>query len=343
MFRRKRCTKANARAIAIHRPRASRGAVKYGDGGRTMIVVTGASGLLGASVVLRAHAMGLEVAGFYHRHPLEVPGTVTRGVDLRDFSTTREVLLRLRPEAIIHCAAATNVEWCETHPRQTEEANVSASARLAEIACELNAHLTYISTDSVFDGQRGNYSETDAPAPLNIYARSKLAGEQEILKCLPSALIVRTNIYGWNVQEKLSVAEWFLRQLTDGEVVQGFTDIAFCPMFAHDLTDILLHMVNRRLGGLYHVTGSGKTSKYEFGRRVAAAFGFDPGRIVPSRIIGSALKARRPKDTSLSTEKVCQAMGCNMPDVEEGLRRFHALYDEGYPQQIKNYLTGAVA
>lgn len=308
-----------------------------------MIVVTGASGLLGASVVLRAHAMGLEVAGFYHRHSLEIPGAVMRGVDLRDFSATRDALQRLKPKAIIHCAAATNVEWCETHPRETEEVNAGASSLLARVASELNAQLIYISTDSVFDGQHGNYSETDTPAPLNIYARSKLEGEQEVLKCHPSALVVRTNIYGWNVQEKLSLAEWFLKQIGSGETVQGFTDVAFCPMLANDLADILLHVVDRHLSGLYHVTGAEKISKYEFGRRVAEVFGFDPGTIVPTRVAGSSLKARRPLDTSLNTEKIRAATGLKMPGVEEGLRSFRVLHDKGYPQQIKRYLTGAAA
>jgi dTDP-4-dehydrorhamnose reductase len=308
-----------------------------------MIVVTGASGLLGASVVLRARSLKLDVLGLYHTHPLEVPGAVTRPVNLVDFAATRKLLAGLMPEAIIHCAAATNPDWCESHPEETERMNVSASALLGEIARDLNARIIYISTDSVFDGRQGNYSEGDQPAPLNVYARSKLAGEHAVLQYQPSALIVRANIYGWNAQDKLSLAEWFLRRLREKERVPGFTDVIFCPMLVNDLADVLLQMLDRRLSGLYHVTGSEKISKYEFGRSVATSFDLDPGKVVPSRVGDSSLKARRALDLSLDTKKIRQAVGFEMPGVEAGLRRFRALYGDGYPQELKSFLTGAAA
>ncbi len=137
----------------------------YSFRGCTMMVVTGASGLLGASVVLQVRRLGLAVAGLYHCHPLQIPGTAMRRADLVDFAATRELMRNLKPGTIIHCAAATSVDWCESHPEETEEINVRASALLAEMACELGARLVYISTDAVFDGGQGNYSETDPARP----------------------------------------------------------------------------------------------------------------------------------------------------------------------------------
>jgi len=308
-----------------------------------MIVVTGASGLLGASVVVQVRRLGLEVGGLYHCHPLQIPGAAMRQADLVDFAATRELMRSLKPETIIHCAAATDVDWCESHPEETETLNVRASALLADMAVALNARLIYISTDAVFDGWQGNYSESDQPAPLNEYGRSKLAGERAVLERLPSALIVRVNIYGWNAQEKLSLGEWFWRHLREDERVPGFTDITFCPMLVNDLAEVLLQMRHRGLSGLYHVSGSEKISKYEFGRRVAASFGLDPGKVVPARVSEAGLKARRALDISLNTNKVFQAVGFEMPDVDAGLRRFRALYEAGYPQQLKSYVTGAAA
>jgi dTDP-4-dehydrorhamnose reductase len=308
-----------------------------------MIVVTGASGLLGASVLLHARSLGLQVVGLYHGHPLQVPGTTMRRMNLIDFPATRELLLGLKPEAIIHCAAATNVDWCEAHPVETEKVNVGASSLLAEVARDLRAQLIYVSTDAVFDGRQGNYSETDQPLPLNLYGRSKLLGEREVLERQVSALIVRVNIYGWNAQEKLSLGEWFLRHLREQEHVPGFTDVTFCPMLVNDLAVVLLQMLDRRLSGLYHVSGAEKISKYEFGRRVATTFGLDPGKVVPTKVSEANLKACRPLDISLNTEKIHRAMGFEMPGIEAGLNRFRALYDDGYPQQLRNYLTGAAA
>jgi dTDP-4-dehydrorhamnose reductase len=162
-----------------------------------MIVVTGASGLLGASLVMLGHDLGREVIGICHRHLLRIPGVRTCQVDLADRQAMRNLLVPLRPKSIIHCAAITEVDWCELHPEEAEEVNVQASSALAELAQELNAQFLYVSTDSGFGGKRGNYSEDDQPAPLSTYAKSKWRGEEEVLCRHSSPLIVRVNIYGW--------------------------------------------------------------------------------------------------------------------------------------------------
>ena len=308
-----------------------------------MLIVTGASGLLGASVVLQARSLGVEVTGLCHNHFLRVPGVAMHSLDLTNLAETGELARRFKPKAIIHCAAATNVDWCEDHPEEAEKLNVRASALLAEVAHDLNAQFIYISTDAVFDGQQGNYAETDLPSPINVYGQSKLAGEQAVLEHHPSALILRVNFYGWNAQEKLSLGEWFLRKLRDEGRVPGFTDVIFCPMLVNDLAQVLLQMLDRGVSGLYHVTSSERISKYEFGRKLAATFGLDPGRVVHAQVSGAQLKARRPLDISLNTEKISRTTGFEMPDVECGLRRFHELYKAGYPQELRSYLTGAAA
>jgi dTDP-4-dehydrorhamnose reductase len=250
-------------------------------------------------------------------------------------------VMSLRPTRIVHCAAATNVDWCEEHPQEASVINAHASGVLGELAQELGAQLIYISTDAVFDGKRGHYRETDAPAPLNVYAESKLQGEQEVLGKNSAALIVRVNIYGWNAQNKFSLAEWVLAQLSSGKQVPGFTDVQFTPILANDLAEVLLTMLDRGLSGLYHVGGSEKISKFEFARRVALVFGFDPGLVVPARIAEARLRAKRAPDMSLNTGKVSAVLGYPMPDVESGLRRLCELKEAGYPQKLKSYLREA--
>jgi len=308
-----------------------------------MLLVTGASGLLGASVVLQARDSGRKVAGICHRHPLRVPGVELYEVDLTDRSAIQHVCREARPDSIVHCAAATNVDWCEDHPGEAEKINLEASANLAEISRQRNTRLTYISTDSVFDGKRGNYSETDQTCPLNVYARLKLRAEEEVLQHCPSALLVRTNIYGWNAQNKQSLAEWILGQLAAGERVPGFVDTYFCPLLANDLANLLLTMLDRGLSGLYHVVGAERISKYEFATKVAATFQFDPAQAVATHLSEARLRAARPQDVSLNTEKIQTALGQPMPNVDAGLQRFRALREQGYSQQLKSYLGGAAA
>jgi dTDP-4-dehydrorhamnose reductase len=304
-----------------------------------MLVVTGASGLLGTSVLRSAVELGQETVGLCHQHVIRDPTIRVATVDLTEHSAIRKLLLELRPDAIVHCAAATNVDWCEDNATQAEAINVRASAVLAEIAAQLNARFLYVSTDSVFDGTRGDYVETDEPAPLNVYAKLKLAGERETLRLNSSAVVARVSIYGWNAQKKDSLAEWILRRLGEGTDVPGFTDVFFTPILVNDLVPVLLAMVQRELTGLYHVVGSEKISKFEFARRVATVFGFDPARVTPCQVKDMKMKAERPLDVSLNTEKIRIALGRAMPDVDSGLRGFRELRDGQYPQRIKSCLA----
>lgn len=303
-----------------------------------MILITGASGLLGTSLVTLAREQGRKVAGLYRRHPVQIPGADLLPADLTDPATTYRLFEELKPAAVIHCAAATNVDWCEQQPEATYAINVTASRIIAEIAARANARMLYISTDSVFDGERGHYAETDSPAPLNIYAQTKLHGEQTVLAGNPLAAVARINLYGWNTQPKQSLAEWILGQLVLGNVVPGLTDTIFCPILANDLAQVLLAMVDQELAGLYHVVGSEPVSKYEFARRLAAAFGFDPAKVLPVRMIEVGLKAPRPRNTSLNTEKISNALGISMPDVDSGIKRFAQLHADGYVDQLRNRL-----
>ena len=187
----------------------------------------------------------------------------------------------------------------------------------------------------MFDGKKGGYVETDPPAPLNVYAHSKLAGERETLQRNPSAMVVRVNIYGWNAQDKESLAEWILGRLEKGEEVPGFTDVFFTPILVNHLVPILFQALQQKLAGLYHVSGSERISKFEFACRLAAAFGFDSGRVVPCKVKDVKLRAARPLDVSLNTEKIRIALGCSLPDVDTGLSEFRHLRDHQCPQSLK--------
>lgn len=305
-----------------------------------MILVTGASGLLGASVALLAREQGRKVVGLHHCHSVQMDGLKSLGADLADPAEIRRIFLQVKPSVIVHCAAATDVDWCEEHPEQAHGINVEMPAAIAEMAAQSDARLLYVSTDSVFDGGRGNYTETDTPSPVNVYAKTKLQGEREVLRQNPTASIARVNLYGWNAQNKESLAEWILKQLGLATVVPGFSDVYFCPVLANDVAEVLLALLDQNLSGLYHIVGSERISKYEFARRVASTFGFDPGQVISTHLADAKLKARRPHDTSLNTEKICAALGRPMPDVEEGLGKFAQLRANGYVDRIKSHLTG---
>jgi dTDP-4-dehydrorhamnose reductase len=281
------------------------------------ILITGAAGLLGANLRRDYAELGLLVSG------------IERGTcDLTDAAKTRRAVSGIEAGCIIHCAALTQVDWCESHPEETWQNNVEASRTLAQVARQIGARMVYISTDSVFDGSRGYYSETDEPHPLNVYARSKLAGERAVLAEVPDALVVRTVIYGWNLRPKHSLAEWVLSRLESGLEVPGFDDSVFSPILVNDLGSLLLKLVERKVSGICHVAASEACTKFEFARAVAGLFGFDPEQVRRASLRSAAIIARRPLNTSLDTSFVSRLLGEDLPGVRQGLARFRSAAKE---------------
>ncbi len=298
------------------------------------ILITGASGLLGANLVV-AFSELFTVLAAYKSNRMKSDHVDCFQLDLVQKEWVASVFAQLRPGRVIHCAAQTDVDYCESHPEQAELANVDASRNVALAAEAVGAQLTYISTDSVFDGGKGTYSEQHQPEPINVYGRTKLEGERTVKDLLPDSLIIRTNIYGWNMQEKESLAEWVLGRLERGEPLSGFRDVYFSPILVNDLAGILLRMMKLNLSGTYHVGGRQRCSKYQFGRHLASVFGHDLGLIQPVFVSDSQLAAPRPKDTSLDVAKVTQSLDLPMPEVVSGLRRFKLLRDTGYVSRLR--------
>jgi dTDP-4-dehydrorhamnose reductase len=275
--------------------------------------------MLGSAVALEARKRGCEVVSLYRSVLPSTPDVRTEKLDIRNAQEVERILSRLRPDAVVHTAAEVHVDWCEDHPEEAAATNVNGTRNLAEAAARLGAGFLYVSTDSVFQGDRGNYSEEDETGPLNVYARSKLAGEEVTLKALPGAIVARTTFYGPGGQHKPGLLGWILDELQHGRELPGFTDVVFCPVPVNDVASALLDLLERDSSGMFHVVGSEAVSKYEFARRVAAKFGYDPNLVKPSALVDLKLRARRPLNTSLNISKLRRALERSMPNVEEGL------------------------
>jgi len=306
------------------------------------ILVTGASGLLGVNVALEA-ARNHTVFGVVHRRPLKTQAFTVLQVDLRTPGAVERVIEQTQPDWVIHCAALADVEACERDPKTARELNTRLPANLARYVARGGARLLHVSTDAVFDGQKGSYTEDDQPHPLNVYSRTKLAGEQAVLAEDPSAIVARVNLFGWSLTGRRSLAEFFFYNLQAGNPVKGFTDVYFCPLLANDLAQIFLKMLARGVSGIYHVFSSTSISKYNFGVTIARTFGFDEGLITPISVAASGLKAARSPDLTMDVGKLTRSLGEAPPTIAAGMARFAKLYQQGYPQFLKELgskLTG---
>lgn len=298
------------------------------------ILVTGASGLLGLNLALEA-AKDHRVFGTINNHAIRTDAFTVLPVDLLADGAVERLLDETQPDWVIHCAALANLEDCEAHPVLAEQLNTHLPAKLAAHVARGGARLVHISTDSVFDGRRGNYSEDDHPNPLSVYARTKLDGESTVMQANPDAVVARVNLFGWSISGKRSLGEFFVRNLQAGNPVNGFADVFFCPLLANDLAHLLVKMLKLNLSGLYHVVSPECLSKYEFGLRVAGKFGLDASLITPTSVERGGLLAARSPNLTLRTDKLAHALDEPLPTVSEGLERFYLQYLDGYPERIR--------
>jgi dTDP-4-dehydrorhamnose reductase len=303
------------------------------------ILVTGASGLLGLNLALEA-SQKHEVFGSVYSHEIASEHFTVIQTDLLAKGAIEALLDRSQPEWVINCAALADLEACEADPVLAGKLNIELPRNLAECVARGGARLVHISTDAVFDGIRGNYREEDAPNPLSTYARSKLAGESEVMEHDPQAIVARVNLFGWSLSGKRSLAEWFINNLFAGKQMRGFTDVYFCPLLANDLAKVLFEMLARGLRGLYHVVARDCATKYKFGVRLAELFGMDGDLILPASLAEACLEAARSPNLTLITEKLSTDLRVPPPDLESGLLSFYNQHLSGYREKIKN--MGAV-
>jgi len=298
------------------------------------ILVLGAAGLLGINLAIEASA-DHEVIGTVHRRRLQEAPFETVSTDLLEADALPALLDAAKPDWLINCAALADVDKCEDQPDLAQALNVELPGRLAKEATKRSIALVHISTDAVFDGEKGNYKEEDPAMPLNVYGHSKLDGEQAVLEAYPQAIVARVNFFGWGLDGQRSLAEFFYNKLSLDETALGLTDRYFSPLLVNDLSKLLLRILEEELSGLFHVASPSGMSKYDFAVALAKRFGFDEELVKPAKAETISYVAPRAADLRLDTKKLQLALGEEIPDVHSGIEGLHALRQQGYPDQLK--------
>jgi len=298
------------------------------------VLVTGGTGLLGSNLLL-GWQQSFKLSSVQLLGRTLLPVERQANFDLSDREKTLSFIQALKPDAVVHTAALVNVDYCEAHRDEAYRVNAIASENVAEACESIGSKTVFISTDSVFDGEKGNYSEEDRPNPVNAYAQSKLQGEKLVLERNPDAMVVRTCIYGWNSQEKKSLSEWIYHGLKEGEKLNLFNDVFFSPILVNDLGDALAELIEKDFSGTINIAGTERLSKLEFGKMIAGVFGFGKENIREASVEDSGLAAKRPKDASLNVEKALGIIDSGLPGAREGIERKKRLLDEGFVRRLK--------
>ena len=273
------------------------------------VLITGAAGQLGTDLALSANHAGLEVVGTTHAD-----------LDITDKEQVARKIASVSPEAIIHAAAWTAVDACESDPQKAMAVNRDGTANIVSAARAVGARVIYISTDYVFDGTKPTpYLESDLPNPKSVYGASKLAGEREL--DLTQDAVVRVS---WVCGEHgANMVKTILRLASTSPTLTFVDDQIGSPTFTSDAAPVIVDFaVNQRIG-IWHVTNQGFTSWFGFAQDVLIAAGLDPSRVLSTSTadLRPQRPAERPANSVLENSKMREGDLTLLDDYHTPLQR----------------------
>lgn len=284
------------------------------------LLVVGANGLLGSNVVCAGQQRGLDVSGTYHSTRPAFDIQLTQ-FDLSEHDAFDDILATHDPDAVINCAAMTDVDGCETNPELADVLNGTAPGKLATQCDERNVNFVHVSTDYVFDGAtRELYDETADTDPAQVYGESKLVGEQAVSGILDEPLMTRLS-FVWGIHRSsgdlTGFPAWVRSQLQSGETVPLFTDQWVTPTRAGQAAETLLDLLATDATGLFHVACQSCVTPYEFGEILAEYTDHGEGSLAEGSMDDIDRDATRPSYSCLDVTKVESALGRPQPTLRE--------------------------
>jgi dTDP-4-dehydrorhamnose reductase len=294
------------------------------------IFVVGAGGLLGSALVRTCLDRSLTVVGTYHstRPSFDIPLTQH---DLRDTAQFESLLAEHHPDAVVNCAALTDVDGCESQPAVAAEINGTAPGELAASCDARDIPFVHVSTDYVFDGEATtSYTEPTTPNPIQEYGASKLTGEQAVRDVDGETIIVRLSfVYGvrGDTEELVGFPAWVRDTLTEGDEVPLFVDQHITPSRAGQTAATIVELLAAERYGVYHVANQSCVTPYEFGREIAQLQGADETLLSESQQSDVSRAAARPTYTCLDVSRVETTLERQQPTLKADLRAIKAHFD----------------
>lgn len=288
-------------------------------GTMTRVVVIGA-GMIGTAVARLAASRGDDVVGTYRsrRPDLQLPMEI---LDATDRARVADLLRRNGPDAVVLAAAMTSVDACEASPELALLLNGTVPGLLAEECRNRGIRLVHLSTDYVFDGRRGAYTENDPPSPIQVYGRSKLEGERAVFASGADAAVVRLSTPYGVTPRRQNFASWVEQKLSAGEAVKAANDQITSPTYVPDLAEAVQALLRGWRPGLHHLAGAQAISRFDFAVEVANAFGLDAGLLEPVPLRALDMKAPRPLHSDLDSRRATDVLQVTMSDARTGIRK----------------------
>jgi dTDP-4-dehydrorhamnose reductase len=265
------------------------------------LLVTGASGFLGWNLCQLAK-QEWDVYGTYFSKAVEIPGVTLVKADLRDFQDVQRLFNEIQPAAVIHTAAQSSPNFCQTYPDESHQINVTASCNIAGLCADYAIPCAFTSTDLVFDGLNPPYRETDPVCPVNRYGEQKVMAEQGMLERYPRVAVCRMPLMFGVAQGATSFIQAFIKALREGQELSLFTDEFRTPVSGTTAAAGLL-LALEKVEGLIHLGGKERVSRYEFGRIMADVLELPQEKLKACRQKDVPMAAPRSADVALDSSK----------------------------------------
>lgn len=281
------------------------------------LLVTGASGFLGWHLCHLAK-QEWDIYGTYFSHAVEVPGVTILKVDLGDFQEIKRLFHEIQPAAVIHTAAQSSPNFCQTHPQESYSINVESSCNIAGLCADYSIPCVFTSTDLVFNGLNPPYQETDPVCPVNHYGEHKVQAEEGMLQGYPQTAVCRMPLmFGMATPTATSFMQPFIQTLREGKELKLFIDEFRTPVSGKTAAQGLL-LALAKVKGRIHLGGKERVSRYDFGRLLVEVFQLPTAGLKSCRQQDVKMAAPRPADVSLDSSKAF-ALGYKPLSIKEEL------------------------
>ena len=281
------------------------------------LLLTGATGYIG-----RRLAPAVQGAWRVFRASRTAAGEGALDLDLSNSDSIRRAFDAAAPKVVIHTGAESDPDACEKDPDRAKRVNVDAVKTLAALCGASGTRLIHFSTDLVFDGERGWYTEDDVPCPSGVYARGKLASEEAALVRAPGAVVLRiSTAYGKPLGGRPGFIDGMRARLAAGEAVSAFTDQWRTSTAADQLPEVLVKLLaDPDIEGLFHWGGAERATRFETAVTFARVMGFNENLIHPGRAVDVKFASPRPRDSSLDSSRLAAAIGMAPLTYEVGFK-----------------------
>ena len=287
------------------------------------ILITGANGLLGYKLVqLLASKGDVITIATARKKPADLPeGIQFAELDITNKAQTLSVVASAKPDVVIHAAAMTQVDQCETEREKCWSANVHGVENIIQACAQTHAHLVHVSTDFIFDGTFGPLDETAIPNPVNYYGESKLGGEKLIQESKINWAILRTVlVYGVTPDmSRSNIVLWVKKSLEEGKTINVVNDQWRTPTLAEDLAMGCYLAASKKAKGIYHISGSEMLTPFEIANQTAEYFKLNKALIKPADSSTFTQPAKRPPKTGFIIAKAQRELGYAPHSFTEGL------------------------